>query len=534
MIRTRLSIAFALISLIALAQCLFAWWAAASAARHAERSVVAAGFLAEYESLAGNKQRLKVWFAEAMLVGPPPLEVREALFGRMEQSMRELRALAARDAAIRGGPSPETGFIDLLELNVRTFEAAIRRPPAQPADATPAQQWRQVIRAFDELAGRDVRILIRAAIERQEAASAEEAQRLAAALQRSRSANLLLALGVLLSGGFAVLYFVRQLRAPFAELTRLATRFAAGDLQARSHLSGHDEFGRIGALLDSMAARLAEAQARDARVQESLDALVAVRTRAVTHAHETMLRVEARRRQFFAEVSHELRTPVTVIRGEADIALRGPAGSEGELRASLRRIAEAAGDLGSRVQDLLDAARKGSLDYAFSQRELDLRGVVAGATAQMQAVAAYRGLRLELAAEMPPDMRVLGDPERLQQALVIVLDNALRYSPEGGAVSIRLSREVDWLRIVVDDQGPGMSAAEIERAFEPHFRGAAGRDLGQDGAGLGLSIGYRILAAHRGSIELGPRPRDGAQDAGAGLRVALLLPAANDSESGTA
>jgi signal transduction histidine kinase len=266
-----------------------------------------------------------------------------------------------------------------------------------------------------------------------------------------------------------------------------------------------------------MAGSLAEARARSANLQQRLEALVGERTRAVTQAYEALTGLESRRRQFFAELSHELRTPVTVIRGEADIALRGPA-DPAELRAALARIVAASDELGSRVRELLDAARSGAEQYALARQEAALTAIVTEAVRQMQAVAQFRGVLLEFRAPAT-ECRVLVDRERLQQALVIVLDNALRYSPAGGRVEVRIAGDAELATIVVEDEGVGMAPAELEQAFEPHFRGREARALDPEGCGLGLSIAERILAAHGGSIELTPRqPR--------GLRGTLLLPRA--------
>jgi two-component system phosphate regulon sensor histidine kinase PhoR len=118
---------------------------------------------------------------------------------------------------------------------------------------------------------------------------------------------------------------------------------------------------------------------------------------------------------------------------------------------------------------------------------------------------------------------VLGDRERLQQALVVVLDNAVRYSPPGGRVEVRLLPEEGGWCLRVEDEGPGMADDEIERAFEPNFRGRSASRLDASGTGLGLAIAQRILAAHEGSVGLEPRhPR--------GLRASLFLPAAGAEE----
>jgi signal transduction histidine kinase len=525
MIRTRLAVAFALLALLALGQSLFAWWAASSAAHHAERSVVATQMLAEYLELAGNKQRLKVWFAQRMLAGDAEPAVRDRLVAAMWASVGDLRALAERLPA-EDRPS-EAADVETIALNIATLERAVRGAERPGIEQQPAEQWRALIAAFDELSGRDMRELLMRAVQRQEASSQRESGQLSDALQRVRVANLLLAGLALAFAGVVLLYFVRRLDQPFARLAHLTEALAGGDFNARSGLSGRDEFARIGRLMDSMAERLAEAQARSGALQQQLDDLVAERTRALTHAYESLLGIEARRRQFFAELSHELRTPVTVIRGEADLALRNP-GSAEEQRDALKRIVEASSELGARVQHLLEAARAGALEYAFSLERCSLPGIVAGAVAQMQAIAAHRGVALEFAEDGHAAARdgivVEVDRDRLQQAIVIVLDNALRYSPAGRCVRCSVLVDADNALVSVDDEGLGMDSEELERAFEANFRGRAGRDTDPHGLGVGLAIARRIVEAQRGSIELQTRTEGG-------LRAVIALPLAASQEA---
>lgn len=524
MIRNRLALVFALLAVLTLAQAAFVWWATTSAAHHAERSVIATRMLAEYLEISGNKQRLKVWFAERMLTGDADPAVRDRLEAAMWASVSDLRMLAARrDAKVDAG---EAADVETVAQNIDALQRALREAETGGDPADPADTWREVLRAFDELAGRDMRELLREAVARQEAASLREAEQLAVVLDRERGANIVLAALVVAACLLAVLHFVRRLDRPFAELSRLAESLGRGEYAVRSALVGDDEFARIGRLLDSMAASLADARTRSAALEAQLDELVAGRTRAALQAYEALIGIESDRRRFLSELSHELRTPVTVIRGEAELALRGTTDAT-DLRAALRRIVDAASEVGSRVQDLLDAARNGSIGYAFHFRRLPLVEVARGTVAQMQAVAAVRGVALEFVAEAADGCaEVDADSERLQQALAIVLDNAVRYSPRGGRVRVELARDGEALVVHVDDEGPGMSDAEIERAFEPHFRGAAGRALDDRGLGIGLGIAQRIVAAHRGSLDL-------ARRAGGGLRVSLALPVAADAMADT-
>ena len=523
MIRTRLAIAFSALALLALAQSAFAWWAASTATDLAGRSVNATRMLAEYLEISGNKQRLKVWYAQRVLADDRAPEVRDALIGAMQSSVATLRDLAEQSP-------PEVRDFERAEArtvaeNIANMTRAIEAVEGSGGELVSAEQWRTVLLAFDELAGRDMRELLREAVDRSEARSLAASAELTRALDRIRQVEAWLAFGLGALALLSVLYFVRQLDRPFAALARMSSSLAAGDFQARSGLSGQDEFARIGGLLDSMAARLSEAQARSRQLQRELDELVSERTRSLSHAYETLLGIEARRRQFFAELSHELRTPVTVIRGEAEVALRdrSDAGSQGK---ALEKIIQATGELAGRVGDLLDAARSGSIEYALNVRRESLLQVVSSAVTQMQAVAAHRGLGLELrAGPGSGDVLIDADRDRLQQALVILVDNALRYSPAGSRVTVAVDFEAEHCLVGIADEGGGMTEEELLHAFEPHYRGEAGRRFAPQGSGLGLAIARRIIEALGGSIELQNRGTGG-------LLATIALPVANAGEAG--
>ena len=287
MIRSRLTLVFVGLALLALLQLLFAWWASRSAAHHAERSVVATQLLAEYLEISGNKQRLKVWFAQKMLANDADTAVREGLVEAMQESVARLRALSAiehsEDATF------ERATVETVAANIEALDRAVRAAEVPNPGLSQGQQWFEVLASFDELAGRDMRELLREAVQRHEAASLRESELLGSALVRIRLVNALLGACVLIGALLAVLYFVRRLQAPFARLASLADALAQGNYRARSGMRGRDEFAQIGGLLDSMAASLDEAQARSAALQGKLDQLVAERTRALTQAYEARL-----------------------------------------------------------------------------------------------------------------------------------------------------------------------------------------------------------------------------------------------------
>ena len=281
--------------------------------------------------------------------------------------------------------------------------------------------------------------------------------------------------------------------------------------------------------MNTMASELETHRLSETRHRRHLEQQVGERTAALTEALQALQQTEARRRQLFADISHELRTPTTAIRGEAEITLRGADRPAEDYRAALRRIVDTSRQLGGVIDDLLAMARSDIDALSLVRRPLDLARLCAEAAAQAQALAQARGVTL-LAAEPPPGPPlVMADEQRLRQLLLVLLDNAIRYSQPGGRVSLRLQAQhtaagstarggTTWC-VDVEDQGIGIPPHELAQVFERHFRGSAARRHRSDGSGLGLPIARALALAHGGQLELHSEP-------GQGTRARLTLPAA--------
>lgn len=517
MIRNRLSFAFAAMALLAIVQGLFTLWATRSAAHHAERSVVATSMLNHYLELGANKQRLKVWFAQSALAGDAAEQNKIALLEKMSRSLDELQKLAPRDAALNSedGDSEYNALL-LLANNFSVLKTSVQAVTLQPVSASSlamdqSKAWTHLIGIFDRSDGRDMRTVLEQAVVRQRATSDLAKMKLADALSRMRIASLLLAFISAGLGLFAVGYFVRRMHKPFDELVQSTTAIALGNYDHRvvqqQALRPLDEFGQIAQQLNTVAIKLEAARVQSQRLRQGLDDAVAAKTADVTRSLEALLHIDIRRRQFFAEVSHELRTPVTVIRGEAEIALRGNQQVD-DYRASLSRIVDASSDLSKRVEDLLTLAKSDAQHYALQLQPTHLGSVLKGALLQMSAVAANRNIHLSTCADVVTpwvdSTWIQADQDRLQQALTIVLDNAVRYSTSPGRVSVcvQFDTSEQAVRIEVSDEGIGITPEECLAAFERHYRGRQARLMRPEGAGLGLSIAQAIVAAHYGEIML--------------------------------
>ena len=217
-------------------------------------------------------------------------------------------------------------------------------------------------------------------------------------------------------------------------------------------------------------------------------------------------------REFLSRLSHELRTPLTAIRGYAtSLCATDVAFDEATTGRFLANIASESDRLGRLVSDLLDAT---ALDSGALRLQCDWCDVAATVRA---ALAAVPGADTVIVAAPPSLPAVWADHDRLCQVVVNLVENALRHTPQGTAIQVRLSegprggavKETVELRVA--DDGPGVSATVVEELFLPWHRAAADRERGgtgpgSGGAGLGLSIARGIVAAHGGTVSLEPAP----------------------------
>jgi two-component system OmpR family sensor kinase len=215
-------------------------------------------------------------------------------------------------------------------------------------------------------------------------------------------------------------------------------------------------------------------------------------------------------RRFAADAAHELRTPLTALTLQIQLARRAESPEERAL--ALDRLEHGVKRATRLVQQLLTMARLDP-DAARPATTFDLAAVAAAVIEDKRPFAEQRQISLTLAAEA---VRLAGQEDALQILLANLVDNALRYTPAGGRVQVRVAREGDRARIEVADTGPGIPAEERERVFDRFYRG---RDAPAGGSGLGLAIVRQVAALHGGAIDLGESP-------GGGLTVSARFPAA--------
>ncbi len=202
-----------------------------------------------------------------------------------------------------------------------------------------------------------------------------------------------------------------------------------------------------------------------------------------------------RGRRFVDDASHELRTPLASLRGEIGLALARHREAP-ELEAALRSIREDVERLERLAEDLLVLARSRGGRVPVRRVPAPLADLVARSVRAVEEPAAAAGVQIEVDG---PDAIVTVDPDRVQQALRNLLENAVRHAPSGGVVRLVATRVEDSVRFVVSDSGPGFPPGLIDRAFEPFARGD-GAASDPDGTGLGLAIVRAVAEAHGGSV----------------------------------
>jgi heavy metal sensor kinase len=233
--------------------------------------------------------------------------------------------------------------------------------------------------------------------------------------------------------------------------------------------------------------------------------------------------------QFTADASHELRTPVSLIRTEAELALRRSRG-EAEYKESLRHILLEAERTTALIEQLLSLARTDSGRETLHLQPVDLRQTLRSVVAGWRQVAIIRSLQFSESLDVPEhdvpehsaaDFFVMGDETLLRRLADVLLDNACKYTPSPGSIHLSLESKGESAVITVQDSGIGIAEEDQSKVFERFYRVDKARSRAQGGAGLGLAIAQWIVTQHHGSIGVESRP-----DHGATFRVELPMIAA--------
>jgi two-component system, OmpR family, heavy metal sensor histidine kinase CusS len=307
-------------------------------------------------------------------------------------------------------------------------------------------------------------------------------------LERFRELLYALAPAFLILAALGGLLLSRRALAPVDQITRAARSIGAHDLSQRLTVPRtSDELERLAGTLNEMLARLEAAFQR------------------IT--------------QFTADASHELRTPVSVMRTNAEIALRKPR-SESEYRETLSRILDESEKVSRMIEQLLLLARADSASGALPMTRSDLVEALESACREARVLAEAK--RLEFTESLPSaPLWVQGDPASLERLFMILLDNAVKYTASGGQIEVRLGSDDGFAVAEVRDTGTGIASEDIGRVFDRFYRADRARSRESGGTGLGLAIGKWIAEVHHGEIRV-------ASSLGKGSTFSVRLPLSRD------
>ena len=259
---------------------------------------------------------------------------------------------------------------------------------------------------------------------------------------------------------------------PLREMAAVASAMARGEHGRQVAVTSGDEVGELARAFNRMTAELAE--------------------------------TDRLRRDLVANVSHELRTPLGALQAVLENVVDGVSEPDPE---TMRTMLAQTRRLGRLVTQLLDLSRLEAGEQPFQMRPFPVRDVLDSAAREARLHAPED---VVFSVEAPAWLQAQGDPERIQQVVTNLLDNAVRFSPRPGEVSVRASAGGDHtLTLEVDDEGPGIPEGDRERVFERFYRGG-GRGADGGGAGLGLAIARWIVDMHGGTIRAEPREPHGS------------------------
>jgi two-component system phosphate regulon sensor histidine kinase PhoR len=227
-------------------------------------------------------------------------------------------------------------------------------------------------------------------------------------------------------------------------------------------------------------------------------------------------KLELMRTEFVANVTHELRTPLTSIRGFAETLLEGALEDPETARHFVTIIKRESDQLGNLIEDLLDLSRIESGKWKMHKEPVRLRTLATETVGRLASKANDLGvdLRIEIPEALPP---VPGDPARLAQVLLNLVDNALKYTHAGGSVTVSTEDAGPFVSVRIADTGTGIPKADLPRIFERFYRVDKARSRATGGTGLGLSIVKHIVDAHGGTISV-------VSDVGQGAVFTFTLP----------
>lgn len=301
---------------------------------------------------------------------------------------------------------------------------------------------------------------------------------------------LLLVPCALLIAGLGGFFLTRHTLAPIRQIVVAAEGLNPDDLSQRLPVVGADEFAHLATTMNGMLGRM---EGAFTRLKESIE----------------------RERRFTADASHELRTPLTAIKANTSLALKGERAPE-QYREALRAVNQATDSMTRLVQDLLLLARSDSGQLALTAQKVDLRSLFEDTVLLIGHEKEQAPVEIVVGEGTGP---IHGDQQHLRRLFANLLENALRYTPADGKVTLEAHQQDGTAVLTVTDTGDGIASEDLAHLGERFFRADPSRARQHGGTGLGLAICRSIVEAHHGNMTIDSTP-------GQGTRVTVTLPAA--------
>jgi two-component system OmpR family sensor kinase len=516
-LRGQLTVAFLAMMLLGIATAGSGIWMIETLRQQAERTRLAQDVLAEYLRLTSNVYQLFKQLADGQLIGgknDPDLQRR--IEGEIDRNFVALRTLISREVKFVG-PEEIDELQDMagIERALRDILEDYRKIQSMRDAGQRTRALANLVPLLEERIDQSFNALVRKAIAHEQEEVAEAIAHLSWSEARFRTAAWVLLITATLLGILFALMLSRSVARPLAALSEGTRALAAGVLDHRVEPRGAREFTDLAASFNSMAKELEVASLARLEASQRLEQAVEERTRelasvnlSLERANASLERIDGVRRRFLADISHEIRTPLTVIRGEAEITLRGGPKDVDEYRAALQRVVEQSTLTTRLVDDLLFVARKDAGDSRLDLKPVDFCDLVSKACEDARALGHVKEIEIEWS---PPSLRIMvpGDPKRLRQLLLILLDNAVRYSLPRSSVQVELTAADDRCSVRVSDRGIGIAEADLANVFERYYRGSNATAWTRDGTGLGLPMAKAIVEAHNGTISIESKPEQG-------------------------
>ncbi|MDD4858758.1 MAG: ATP-binding protein [Dehalococcoidales bacterium] len=292
-------------------------------------------------------------------------------------------------------------------------------------------------------------------------------------------------LTAILLAAFGGLFLATRVLKPVDRITRAAQEIGEHDLTRRIDVHGEDELGRLAGTLNGMIGRLEAAFERQ--------------------------------RQFTADASHELRTPLAIMQAESTLALSKER-SEAEYRKALELISQEISYMTAIIGKLLFLARSDAGKEPLTFERTNLKDLLTELAADIDVLARDKDLKFTLGAM--EDLSVKGDSVKLRQLFLNIMQNAVRYTPNGGSIFASLTGKNGMAEVSITDTGIGIAPEHLPHLFERFYRVDKARSRAEGGAGLGLAIAKYIAGVHGGRIDV-------SSEAGKGSTFSVYLPLEN-------